>query len=85
MNQNTILLILKLVDIVAAGLQLYGEDKERYTRYAGLIKDMIRENREPTGEEFSEMMDEGRDLTQRLKDIAEAKRAGEGGEPSPEE
>lgn len=73
MNPATALLILKVIDLLAAGTQLFGEDKERYDRLTGKIRVMVEENRGPTDEEFDELLDESDALTERLRAARDAK------------
>jgi hypothetical protein len=60
------MLILKLVDLIAAGLLLIGEDKERYERLSKSIRKMVEEGREPTPEEEAELAAESEALTARI-------------------
>lgn len=67
MNPQTILLILKAMDLVVAGVQLVGESKARYNRLSGLIRTLVEEERDPTEEEFAALMAESDAATARIE------------------
>ena len=53
MTPNTILMVLKLIDLVAMGAQMIPEVKARVDRYSAKIKQMVEEGRDPTPEEWA--------------------------------
>lgn len=76
MNPATALLILRMVDLLAAGLQFTGESRARYDRLSAKVKTMIEEGRDPTEQEFDELFAESDALTERLRAARAAKDSG---------
>lgn len=74
LDPATALLIVRLIDLVAVGLELAAEDREAYAFLSGRLKDMIREGRGPTEEERAELEALSRDATRRIRDALRAKR-----------
>ena len=66
MNPAIVMLVLKLIDLIAAGLLLIGEDKERYERLSESIRKMVEEGRDPTPEEEAKLAAESEALTARI-------------------
>ena len=61
------LLIIKLLDIVAAGVRLAPELRRRKEEYVRQIEVMIQEERGPTNEEFDRLLAESKQLTDAIK------------------
>lgn len=83
MDPAIALLILKVVDLIAAGLELAPELLARKEEYVRKIEAMIAEGRGPSVEEMDELMSEGDDITSRIRAALAAKRhrfTGEGAE-----
>lgn len=70
MNPATIMLILELVDMAAAGIAWLAEDRERYDRLRGEVETMIREGRQPSPDEFLALVAESREVTARIRAAA---------------
>ncbi len=62
MNPQTALMILRMVDLLAAGLQLAPEIRARYAATSAKVKKMVTEGREPTPEEWAALDAETDDL-----------------------
>lgn len=75
MNDKTAALVLRLVDLVASGLLLAGEAKERYDRYRSQIQTFIDEGRDPTDAEFAALLSESDHLTERIRQASQRKLA----------
>ena len=67
MDPAIALLILKLIDLVAAGLELAPELLARKAKYVSQIETMIREGRGPTDAEMDELLKESEDITAAVK------------------
>ena len=75
MGPETILLIIKLIDLVATGLALIPEIRERYEKGSAKLRAILEEGREPTPAEFAELLAETDELTQAIRDAVAAKEA----------
>ncbi len=75
MGPETILLIIKLIDLVATGLALIPEVRARYEEGSAKLRAILEEGREPTPEEFLELLAESDQLTQAIRDAIAAKEA----------
>lgn len=73
MDPATLALILKAIDIVAAGLVSFPALKARYDAYRAKVQTFIDEGRVPTNEEFAELLAEGDDLSAAIAAAAAAK------------
>ena len=62
MPASTVLLILKLIDLVALGASMAPAVLARVNAASDKIKEMVREDRDPTPEEFAELDRETNDL-----------------------
>lgn len=63
MDPAVALLIIKLIDLVAAGVELAPELLARKDAYIAKIEAMIREGRGPTDEEMDELLNESSEIT----------------------
>ena len=68
MSETTLLLILRILDLLALGLKLAPELQARYNRLTGRLKLMVQEGRNPTEQEFAEILDETDDLSKRIQE-----------------
>ncbi len=75
MSPATILMLIKLLDLVVAGIALIPEIRARYEKNSAKLRAMIEEGREPTAEEFNELLAESDQLTQAMRDAVAAKEA----------
>ncbi len=73
MNPQTLLLVLRLIDLAATGLALVPEIRARYDQSSARLRAIIEEGREPTPAEFDELLAESDDLTRQLRDAVAAK------------
>lgn len=73
MNPQVVLLLLKTIDIVSAGLKLLPELLERKDRYIEQIKKMIEEDRGPSDDEMDALLKEGDDLTELIRRAVEGR------------
>ena len=67
MNPATLLLIVKLLDILALAALKLPELKARYDATVTRIRTMIAEGRQPSDEEFAELIGECDALTSRIE------------------
>lgn len=74
MNPATALLILRVLDMLVAGLELAPALKRRASGATARIKVMIEEDRDPTPEEWDELLVETDNLTDSIRAAVEAKR-----------
>ncbi len=75
MGIETILLLIKLIDLVATGLALIPEVRARYEEGSAKLRAILEEGREPTPAEFAELLAETDQLTQAIRDAVAAKEA----------
>lgn len=68
MSPEVALLILKVLDILGAGLKLAPELRGRKAAYLEQIESMIREGRGPSDDEISALLDEGDELTAQIRE-----------------
>ena len=73
MNPETALLLLKVIDLVAAGLELLPELEARRSAQSEAIRKMIEEARGPSPEEFAALFATSEELTARIREEAERK------------
>lgn len=86
MSRETALLLVKVLEIVAAGVALAPTLRRRVDRYTGRVRLMIEEGRDPTPEEWRELLAESDDVSKRIRAAREAReRAGEAPEEVPVE
>lgn len=67
MNPQLALLIIKLLDIVAAGVRLAPDLRRRKDEYVRQIEKMIEEDRGPTDAELDVLLRESEQLTMAIK------------------
>ncbi len=67
MDPSLALLLLRLIDLVAAGLELAPELLARKAKYVVQIETMIREGRGPSDAEMDELLAESDSITEALK------------------
>ena len=67
MDPAIVLLILRLIDLVAAGLELAPELFARKAKYVAQIEAMIREGRGPSDAEMDELLAESASITEAIK------------------
>ena len=75
MDPALALLMLRLIDLVAAGLELAPELLARKAKYIARIETMIRENRGPNDLEMDELLAESDGITEALRQALAARRA----------
>lgn len=74
MNAQTALLIVRVLDILIAGLDLVPALRERASASTARIRRMIEEDRAPTDAEWAELLAETDELTAAVRLAVEAKR-----------
>lgn len=67
MSPGVALIILKLIDLLAAGLKLTPELRRQKETYISQIRKMIEEDRGPTDEELEALIAEGDYLTNLIR------------------
>jgi len=67
MSPQVALLILKTIDLLAAGMELLPDIRARKDAYVAQIKTMIEEDRGPSDEEMNALLAEGDELTDAIK------------------
>ncbi|MEE8551588.1 MAG: hypothetical protein V3T08_10085 [Gemmatimonadota bacterium] len=67
MSPEVALLVIKLLDVVAAGVRLAPDILRRKDEYVRQIEAMIREDRGPTNAELNALLRESDQLTQAIK------------------
>lgn len=70
MTPATALLVIRVLDLLAFALLKGPEVKARYDRAVAKIRELIEEGREPTPEEFAEVVAESDAATERLRAAA---------------
>lgn len=66
MNAKSLMAILRLVDLLAAGLQLAPEVKARFDASSEKVKQMVAEGRDPTPEEWDALNAETEELMSQI-------------------
>jgi len=67
MSDNTMLLVLRMIDLLALGVGLAPEIRTRFDETNGRIRALVAEGRDPTPEEWSALDAETEDLFRRLQ------------------
>ena len=67
MVSSELMLILKLIDMVALGLQLAPNVKDRFEKTRSLVEKMVAEGRDPTPDELAALDAETGDLIGRIE------------------
>jgi len=70
MNPATALLLIRVLDLLAFAVLKGPEVKARYDRAITKIRELIEQEREPTSEEFAEVLAESGAATERLRAAA---------------
>lgn len=74
MDPRTVLLFLKLIDLVAAGLELAPDLMARKDAYVRQIEGMVKEGRSPSNDEMAELIAESDDITDQIREALELKK-----------
>lgn len=75
MSPEVALLILRILNMLAAGLRLSHELREEYEGYTAKVRTMIEEGRGPTVAELDELLAKSDTLTERIRAAKEQKEA----------
>ena len=78
MDPATILLLTNLIDLIASAIELAPEVNARKEKYLSMIRIMVEEGREPSDAEWAELLDDSDDVTEELRRVVAARRAGTG-------
>lgn len=73
MDPTVALLIIKVLDLIASGLELAPELAARKDRYLTMIRAMIEEDRGPTDAEWDELLAESDSITDQIRRIRDAR------------
>ena len=81
MSPEVALLILKVLNILGAGLRLAPELRARKAEYVAQIETMIREDRGPSDDEIGALLEEGDEISRMISEALERKQESRDGEP----
>ena len=79
MSPAVALLLVRVIDLVATGIELVPELSERKRRYLEIIKACVNEDRDPNQEEWDFVLADVDSVTDELRAIRDAKLAAQGG------
>lgn len=79
MTPAVAMLILHIIDLVAASLQWVAEEKAQYESLRNDIMGFIETGTEPSDEQMLAILARSKSLTERIRAALEAKRRAEGG------
>jgi hypothetical protein len=73
MNPATVLLILKGLDMLAAGLEWAAEERAQWDAWSARLKELIESGESPTEEEYAALDAASDSITERIRAALEAK------------
>ena len=73
MNAQTALLMLRMLNMLASGIQMTRQLRADYEGYSATIQTMIEEDRGPTDAEIAELLATSDALTERLRAARDAR------------
>lgn len=77
MDPMVALLLVRVIDLIASGIELLPEANARKDKYLGMIRTMVEEDRSPTDAEWADLLGDTDDVTNEIRRIVAAK----GGSP----